>query len=60
LKSFNLAPDGSFIYVQSLWQKFRGFHTSFVVNGQRKKINIGDEIYRSRWYGDIDGWPKPK
>jgi hypothetical protein len=60
LKSFNLAPDGSFIYVQSLWRKFRGFHTSLVVNGQRKKINIGDEIYRSRWYGDIDGWPKPK
>ncbi|KAJ5132008.1 hypothetical protein N7448_006166 [Penicillium atrosanguineum] len=60
LKSFNLAPDGSFIYVQSLWTKFRGFHTSLVVNGKRRMINIGDEIYRSRWYGDIDGWPKPR
>ncbi|KAJ5781195.1 hypothetical protein N7457_006355 [Penicillium paradoxum] len=59
LKSFNLAPDGSFIYVQSLWTKFRGFHTSLVVNGKRRKINIGDEIYRSRWFGNIDGWPKP-
>ncbi|KAJ5648260.1 hypothetical protein N7490_004632 [Penicillium lividum] len=60
LKSFNLAPDGSFIYVQSLWTKFRGFHTSLVVNGVRRKINLGDEIYRSRWFADIDGWPKPK
>ncbi|KAJ5872666.1 uncharacterized protein N7529_005019 [Penicillium soppii] len=59
LKSFNIAPDGSFIYVQSLWTKFRGFHTSLVVNGQRRKINIGDEIYRSRWFGNLDGWPKP-
>lgn len=59
LKSFNLAPDGSFIYVQSLWTKFRGLHTSLVVNGKRRKINIGDEIYRSRWFGNIDGWPKP-
>ncbi|KAJ5361674.1 hypothetical protein N7541_002518 [Penicillium brevicompactum] len=59
LKSFNLAPDGSYIYVQSLWTKFRGFHVSLVVNGRRKKINIGDEIYRSRWFGNIPGWPKP-
>jgi hypothetical protein len=59
LKSFNLAPDGSFIYVQSLWTKFRGFHTSLVENGKRRKINIGDEIYRSRWFGNLDGWPKP-
>lgn len=60
LKSFSLAPDGSFLYVQSLWRKFRGFHTSLVTHGVRRKINIGDEIYRSRWFGDIDGWPKPK
>ncbi|KAJ5990392.1 hypothetical protein N7522_010599 [Penicillium canescens] len=59
LKSFNIAPDGSFIYVQSLWTKFRGFHTSLVINGKRRKINIGDEIYRSRWFGNLDGWPKP-
>ncbi|KAJ5770306.1 uncharacterized protein N7511_002357 [Penicillium nucicola] len=59
LKSFNIAPDGSFIYVQSLWTKFRGFHTSLVVDGKRRKINIGDEIYRSRWFGNVDGWPKP-
>ncbi|CAL5874007.1 uncharacterized protein PFLUO_LOCUS8292 [Penicillium psychrofluorescens] len=60
VKSFNLAPDESFIYVQSLWRAYRGFHISLVVNGQRRKINEGDEIYRSRWFGDIDGWPKPK
>ncbi|KAJ5676156.1 hypothetical protein N7462_009053 [Penicillium macrosclerotiorum] len=61
LKSFSLAPDGSFIYVQSLWRKFRGFHTSLVDRfGKRHRINIGDEIYRSRFFGDIDGWPKPK
>lgn len=60
LKSLNLAPDGSFIYVQSLMRKYRGFHTSLVTFGQRRKINIGDEIYRSRWWGDMDGWPKPQ
>ncbi|KAJ5579551.1 uncharacterized protein N7459_005536 [Penicillium hispanicum] len=60
LKGFNLAPDGSFIYVQSLWQKYRAFHISLVVNGVRRKICKGDEIYRSRWWGEIDGWPKPK
>lgn len=59
LKSVSLAPDGSYIYVQSLWTKFRGFHLSLVVHGQRRMINIGDEIYRSRWFGNIDGWPKP-
>ncbi|KAJ5463844.1 hypothetical protein N7475_006979 [Penicillium sp. IBT 31633x] len=59
LKSFSLAPDGSFIYVQSLWTKYRGFHTSLVVNGQRREINKGDEIYRSRWFANLDGWPKP-
>lgn len=59
LKSFNIAPDGSFIYVQSLWTKFRGLHTSLVEKGKRRKINIGDEIYRSRWFGNLDGWPKP-
>jgi len=60
LKSFSLAPDGSFIYVQALWQEFRGMHTSLVARGLRHMINKGDEIYRSRWFGDIDGWPKPK
>ncbi|KAJ5287557.1 hypothetical protein N7478_003243 [Penicillium angulare] len=60
LKSFNLAPDGAFIYVQSLWTKFRGFHISLVVDGHRRKINLGDEMYRARWWGDMDGWPKPK
>ncbi|KAJ5985090.1 hypothetical protein N7522_012286 [Penicillium canescens] len=44
LKSFSIAPDGSFIYVQSLWTKFRGFHTSLVVHGKRRKINIGDDL----------------
>lgn len=60
LKGFSLAPDGSFLYVQSLWTKFRSFHLSVVWNGIRHKINLGDEIYRARWYGNIDGWPKPK
>lgn len=59
LKSFSLAPDGSYLYVQSLWTKFRAFHLSLVIHGKRRKINIGDEIYRSRWFGNIDGWPKP-
>ncbi|KAJ5095421.1 hypothetical protein NUU61_004777 [Penicillium alfredii] len=59
LKSFNIAPDGSYIYVQTVWKTFRGNHTSLVVNGTRRQINLGDEIYRSRWFGNIDGWPKP-
>ncbi|KAJ5150410.1 uncharacterized protein N7500_010599 [Penicillium coprophilum] len=60
LKGFSLAPDGSFIYTQSLWTLFRGNYTSLVVDGVRTKLMVGDEIYRSRWFGDIDGWPKPK
>ncbi|KAJ5179400.1 hypothetical protein N7492_002610 [Penicillium capsulatum] len=59
LKSINLAPDGTFIYVQSLWREMRGDHTSIVSNGHRRKINIGDRIYRSRWFEEMDGWPKP-
>ncbi|PLN82395.1 hypothetical protein BDW42DRAFT_166737 [Aspergillus taichungensis] len=59
LKGFSIAPDGSFIYVQSLWQKYRGNHTSIVENGVYREINQGLEIYRSRWFGNIDGWPKP-
>ncbi|KAJ5144253.1 uncharacterized protein N7515_003040 [Penicillium bovifimosum] len=60
LKGFSLAPDGSFVYVQSLWNLYRGNHTSLVVDGVRHQIMKGDEIYRSRWFGDIDGWPKPR
>lgn len=60
LKGFNIAPDGSYIYIQSQWRKFRSFHVSIVENGLRRKIREGDEIYRSRWFGDLDGWPKPK
>lgn len=59
LKSFNIEPDGGFVYVQALWAKFRGSHTRLVVNDKRRKINIGDEIYRSRWFGNLDGWAKP-
>ncbi|KAJ6160792.1 hypothetical protein N7470_004188 [Penicillium chermesinum] len=60
LKGLSLAPDGSYVYIQSLWRKFRSFHVSLVVHGVRKKIRKGDEIYRSRWYEDMEGWPKPK
>jgi hypothetical protein len=60
LKGFSLAPDGSFLYTQSLWRLFRGNYTSLVVDGVRHQIMKGNEIYRSRWFGDIDGWPKPK
>ncbi|KAJ5239800.1 hypothetical protein N7468_004419 [Penicillium chermesinum] len=60
LKGFSLAPDGSYVYVQSLWRFLRGFHTSIVENGVRRKIMVGDEIYRSRWFGELDGWPKPR
>lgn len=59
LKSFSVAPDGAYLYVQSLWRKYRGDHTNLVVNGHKNDINIGDEIYRSRWFADIPGWPKP-
>lgn len=59
LKSFSLAPDGSFIYVQFNWRGFRGFHTNLVVDRLRRTINEGDEIYRSRFFGDIPGWRKP-
>ncbi|KAJ5436934.1 hypothetical protein N7445_007819 [Penicillium cf. griseofulvum] len=60
LKGFSLAPDGSFLYTQSLWRQFRGNFTSLVVDGVRHQIMKGNENYRSRWFGDIDGWPKPK
>ncbi|KAI9926821.1 hypothetical protein ASPWEDRAFT_32683 [Aspergillus wentii DTO 134E9] len=59
LKSFSLAGDGSFIYVQALYREWRGNHTNIVVNGVNMNINEGDEIYRSRWFADIPGWPKP-
>lgn len=59
LKSFSLAPDGAFIYTQSLWRLFRANHTSLVVDGVYTEIMQGNEIYRSRFFGDIDGWPKP-
>lgn len=59
LKSFNLAPDGSYIYVQSVWKQYRGNHTNIVVDGVHNEINEGDAIYRSRWWGDIPGWRKP-
>jgi hypothetical protein len=60
LKALSLAPDGAFIYTQSLWRLFRGNHTSLVVDGVRTKIMEGNEIYRSRFFGDIPGWPKPR
>lgn len=59
LKSINLAPDGTFLYVQSLWGDVRGSHTSIVSEGKRRIINNGDAIYRSRWFEELDGWPKP-
>ena len=60
LKSFSIAPDGSFLYVQSLWKQYRGNHTSIVVQGVKNEINQHDPIYRSRFFADIPGWPKPK
>ncbi|KAF7595999.1 hypothetical protein BBP40_003778 [Aspergillus hancockii] len=60
LKGFSMAPDGSFVYIQSLWTTLRGNHTNLVVDGKKQDINIGDEIYRSRWFYDVPGWPKPK
>lgn len=59
IKSINLALDGSFIYVQALWGRWRGNATNVVVNGHRHEIDFGSEIYRSRWFEDIYGWPKP-
>ncbi|KAJ5185842.1 hypothetical protein N7491_006288 [Penicillium cf. griseofulvum] len=49
LKGFSLAPDGSFLYTQSLWRQFRGNFTSLVVDGVRHQIMKGNENYRSRW-----------
>ena len=60
LKSFSLAPDGSIVYVQSLWQWYRGNNTNVFVNGSKYDLNVGDNIYRSRWFYDVPGWPKPK
>jgi hypothetical protein len=40
-------------------QNSMSFYTSLVVDGVRHQIMKGNEIYRSRWFGDIDGWPKP-
>ena len=60
VKCFSLAPDGSFLYIQSLWRQYRGNYTSIVVGGVKNEINQGDHIYRSRWYADIPGWPKPR
>ncbi|KAJ5155466.1 hypothetical protein N7492_008269 [Penicillium capsulatum] len=58
IKGLSLAPDGTFVYVQALIQKVRGFHTNVVTHGNRHKINIGDEIYRSRFWDPMPGWPK--
>lgn len=59
IKSTSVAPDGSFIYVQSLWGEFQGNETNLVTNGQRTILEGGNLIYRSRWFEEIPGWPKP-
>ena len=59
IKSVSIAPDGSFLYVQSLWQQFQGNETNLVTNGQRTILEGGNLIYRSRWFHEIPGWPKP-
>ncbi|KAJ5288341.1 hypothetical protein N7508_011116 [Penicillium antarcticum] len=58
LKSFNIAPDGSFVYVQDLRVKSSRSHTPLVTHDKKHKLSIGDKIYRSRWFGNLDGWPK--
>lgn len=58
LKGLSLAPDGSFVYLQSVMRQVRGYHTSLVTYGRRRKLNVGEEIYRSRWWDPIPGWSK--
>lgn len=58
IKGLSIAPDGSFVYLQALMRKVRAFHTLLVVHGRLRKLNIGEEIYRSRWWDPIPGWPK--
>ena len=59
IKSVSIAPDGSFLYVQSLWQQFQGNETNLVTNGERTVLEGGNLIYRSRWFHEIPGWTKP-
>lgn len=60
VKSVSLAPNGSFVYVQSLWKKVLGNETNLVVGAQKNPLLPGKEIYRSRFFADIPGWPKPR
>lgn len=59
VKSVSLAPDGSFVYVQSLWGTWLGNATNVVINGHRHEIDFGSSIYRSRWFDEAFGWPRP-
>ncbi|KAJ5155550.1 hypothetical protein N7492_008353 [Penicillium capsulatum] len=61
LKSLSIAPDGSFVYVQAMWTQYRDNTTNLVVNGHLHELDLGGghEMYRSRWFGDLPGWPKP-
>ena len=60
IKSASLAPDGSFLYVQSGWQRDQSNGTNIVVDGHRTVLEEGHLIYRSRFFADIPGWEKPK
>ena len=60
VKSASLAPDGSFLYVQSHWQKDQGNGATLVVSGHRSVLEEGHLIYRSRFFAEVPGWTKPK
>lgn len=59
VKSVSLAPNGDFVYVQSLWKRYQGNETNLVVGGTRRTLDDGELIYRARFFADIPGWPKP-
>ena len=59
VKSVSLAPDGSFAYVQSLWKDVLGNGTNLVADQKRDALLPDRKTYRSRFFEDIPGWPKP-
>ena len=59
VKSIGLSPDGAFVYVQTPWQQVQANETNVVANGSRNIILPERSIYRSRFFANTPGFPKP-
>lgn len=62
IKSVSLASNGDFIYVQAPWQgPAQGYQVNRVSGGKlQSPMKFSGQMYRSRWFQDIPGWPKAK